>query len=184
MNNKVKGHLKIERIYPDKTEVVLDDPNTIVSGMGVILSYLFAGEGSDNILDYQIKYAQLGWGSQTLDPSVYSLDDPVDDAEEYGENAIQTYLDPIENGSITIENAFYKIPYHAIAKVSDTSVRYSILIEEDALLGSTDVSEIGLFVKNYQGNAEDNPILVAYKTFTALTKSTDFALLFTWTITW
>ena len=51
----INGHLTIIRRWnTGQEEVLLDDSNIIVSGMGVGLSYLFTGSGSDSVLDYQI----------------------------------------------------------------------------------------------------------------------------------
>ena len=55
------GHLKIIKVFNDGSEeVYFDDSNIIVSGMGVALSYLFAGSGSTTITDYHIDKFQLG----------------------------------------------------------------------------------------------------------------------------
>ena len=60
-NVGITGHLTIvRRSREGQEEVLLDDPNIIVSGMGVGLSYLFTGSGSDSILDYQIDRFQVG----------------------------------------------------------------------------------------------------------------------------
>ena len=57
----ITGHLTIIRQWNDgEEEVLLDDSNIIVSGMGVGLSYLFTGSGSDSVLDYQIDRFQVG----------------------------------------------------------------------------------------------------------------------------
>ena len=57
----ITGHLKIiKKMSTGEEEVLLDDPNIIVSGMGVGLSYLFTASGSDSILDYQIERFQVG----------------------------------------------------------------------------------------------------------------------------
>ena len=56
----ITGHLTIIKKYNDgQEEVVFDDHNIIVSGMGVALSYLFTASGSNTILDYQIDRFQL-----------------------------------------------------------------------------------------------------------------------------
>ena len=57
----ITGHLTIVKKYKDgEEEVVFDDHNIIVSGLGVGLSYLFTGSGSNTIVDYQIERFQLG----------------------------------------------------------------------------------------------------------------------------
>ena len=46
-NMGINGHLSIVRRWNDgQEEVLLDDSNIIVSGMGVGLSYLFTASGS------------------------------------------------------------------------------------------------------------------------------------------
>ena len=57
----INGHLTIIKQYNDgQEEVVFDDHNIIVSGMGVGLSYMFTGSGSNSVLDYQIDRFQVG----------------------------------------------------------------------------------------------------------------------------
>lgn len=63
VTQSISGHLQIIKKYKDPErgqEIVLDDANIIVSGMGVGLSFLFTGSGSDSILDYQIDRFQVG----------------------------------------------------------------------------------------------------------------------------
>ena len=44
----IKGHLTISKIYSNGSEeIVFDDHNIIVSGMGVALAHLFALSGSN-----------------------------------------------------------------------------------------------------------------------------------------
>ena len=58
----ITGHLTISKQDKEsgEEEVLFDDHNIIVSGMGVGLSYLFTGSGSNSIVDYQIDRYQLG----------------------------------------------------------------------------------------------------------------------------
>ncbi len=57
----INGHLTIIKKFKDGTEeTIFDDHNIIVSGMGVGLSYMFNGSGSNTVLDYQIERFQLG----------------------------------------------------------------------------------------------------------------------------
>lgn len=52
--SRIHGHLEIVKVFNDgREEVVFNDHNTIVSGMGVGLSFLFTLSGSLKITDYQ-----------------------------------------------------------------------------------------------------------------------------------
>jgi len=52
----INGHLTIiKKMSTGEEEILLDDPNVIVSGMGVGLSYLFSASGSNDVLNYQIQ---------------------------------------------------------------------------------------------------------------------------------
>ena len=51
----INGHLTIIKKFTDgQEEVVFDDHNIIVSGMGVGLTYLFTGSGSNTVLDLSL----------------------------------------------------------------------------------------------------------------------------------
>ena len=57
----INGHLTIiKRHKSGQEEVVFDDHNVIVSGMGFGLTYMFTGSGSQSVLDYQIDRFQVG----------------------------------------------------------------------------------------------------------------------------
>ena len=87
----IYGHLTIIKRFQDgEEEVVFDDHNVIVSGMGVGLSYMFNGSGSNSVLDYQIDRFQLGVsGKPDQTPSLelsstYQLSGPLRSIAEYG----------------------------------------------------------------------------------------------------
>jgi hypothetical protein len=182
-DRNIKGNLKIEKVYKDHTELVQDDHNVIVSGMSVGLASLFSESGSTSILDYQIVYSQLGTGTGVLDTSTFTLTTPVGNVSGYGGDTITDTLQPIENGSVVAAEAFMIIPHSNISKVNKTSVRFKIVLDETAGGSGVSFKEIGLFMKNHTGNAADRPLLVAYRTFSPITKESDFAIVFTWTIT-
>jgi hypothetical protein len=56
-----------------------------------------------------------------------------------------------------------------------------IVLDENAANGN-DISEIGLFAKNPKGFKEDSPLLMAYKKFTAIPKTSDFSIVMHWNI--
>ena len=88
-NFLITGHLQIFKKYKDnREELYYDDHNIIVSGMGVGLSLLFQGSGSNKITDYQIAYFQLGTsGASGLEvSSTFQLSSALT-AAQYGTNA-------------------------------------------------------------------------------------------------
>lgn len=192
----VKGHLTISKLYKDgQEEVVFDDHNIIVSGMGVALSHLFALSGSNSVLDYQIDRFQIGVSGGT-ELEVYStntLSGPVTSITEYGldSNIIVASGHQIINNSIVAFDTWYGIiPQQNITRIDDTTVRYTILLDENCcnavniVRDSTEMSinEIGLFIKNIKFNDPEAPILVAYRHFDEIKKTSDFSIIFRWSI--
>lgn len=192
----INGHLTISKRYNQgEEEVIFDDHNIIVSGMGVGLSYLFTASGSDTITDYQIDRVQLGVGGppgpgETVE--IYELVDNLSSLNEYGtgSNINLEERQQITNGSLTTPRPFALIPSSKWSRVGDSSVRYTIVLDEEACNNITrlerlaPLNEIGLFMKNPTGNQDAKPILVAYRTFSDIVKTNDFSLIFRWTINW
>jgi len=201
---KITGHLQIAKIYNSgNEEIVYDDHNVIVSGMSVGLSYLFTLSGSNTITDYQLDRFQLGVSAPPTGgvvSSIYQLSGNLSSFEEYGGAAAGLILvssTQIKNGAApagpTGEEAFAYIPFSNITRIDDSSVRYTIIIDKDSCnnitrpagtAGTVDraLNEIGLFMKNPRGNPSTQSILVAYRQFTDIIKTSDFALVFRWTI--
>jgi hypothetical protein len=190
----INGHLKISKIYRNGVEeVVFDDHNIIVSGMGVALAHLFALSGSDSILDYQIDRFQIGIGGNSS-REVYSTNDlssPLSSFAEYGLDgdilAASGYQ--IKNNSVVVNNVYYGvIPQQNITRIDSNTVRYTIVIDDLSCnnitrLGvSKALNEIGLFVKNIKNNSPVAPILVAYRNFSDIVKTEEFSLVFRWSI--
>lgn len=200
---QVDGHLQIIKVFDDgKQEVVFDDHNIIVSGMGVGLAYLFSLSGPGNILEYQIDRFQIGVsGGPSLEvSSTYSLSGQLSSLQEYGDNSLLYVLEGYHAYSPSnlrpgIPEYFGYIPQHKVSRVGDSSVRYTITLDKDtasnlSVTRGTEVAinEIGLFMKNplgvISGNGLDTSILVAYRYFNGIVKTDDFALVFKWTINW
>jgi hypothetical protein len=184
---KPTGHLQIFKKYEDGAEeLFFDENNIITSGMGVGLSHLFAVSGASSIVDYQIIHFLIGSGGDYTDygVSTYKLQSPVAQSSEWGENTsliINNYY-PIQNGNVIAETRpFAKIMFSNINKVTNTSVRYTLVLDRNTLNGKY-VNEVGLFMRNPRGNTSPNPILVAYRPFTEITKTSDFSLIFRWTL--
>jgi len=190
----IKGHLKISKLYRNGAEeVVFDDHNIIVSGMGVALAHLFALSGSDSILDYQIDRFQIGIGGNSA-REVYSTNDlssPLSSFAEYGlDGDILTASGyQIKNNSVVVNNVYYGvIPQQNISRIDSNTVRYTIVIDDLSCnnitrLGvSKALNEIGLFIKNIKNNSPIAPILVAYRNFSDIVKTEEFSLVFRWSI--
>jgi len=188
----INGHLTIIKKFTDgQEEVVFDDHNIIVSGMGVGLTYMFTGSGSNSVLDYQIDRFQVGVsGPPTggVTSAIYELSGATTLAEYGGgSNLFIAVTDQITNTTIT-ESAAAMIPANKITKIGDSSVRYTLVVDEEACNSierdSTDmnINEVGLLMKNPTGNTADRPILVAYRTFSNIRKTSDFSLIFRWTL--
>tara|TARA_R110000803_G_scaffold66437_1_gene127942 strand:- start:2537 stop:3145 length:609 start_codon:yes stop_codon:yes gene_type:complete len=191
----ITGHLTITKKFTDgQEEVVFDDHNIIVSGMGVGLAYMFAGSGSNSIIDYQIDRFQLGisgppQGGTTS--SIYELSGALNSESAYGagSNLFIAQRDQIKNG-IALPTFAALIPANKVTRIGNASVRYTLVIDEEAgngLLSHTgsddaDINEAGLLMKNPTGNTDDRPILVAYRTFNNIRKTSDFSLIFRWTL--
>jgi len=189
----INGHLTIIRRWnTGQEEVLLDDSNIIVSGMGVGLSYLFTGSGSDSVLDYQIDRFQVGVsGPPTggVTSSIYELSGQLTNTEYgAGSNLFISVNGQLTNGSLTTDRAFALIPKNKITRIGDSSVRYTLVLDEEACNDLTrdgndaNINEVGMFMKNPTGNTTDRSILVCYRTFSNIRKTNDFSLIFRWTL--
>jgi len=182
------GHLQIFKRYEDGVEeLYFDDHNVITSGMGVGFSHLFAASGASSIVDYQIRHFLVGSGGDYSDygVSTYQLQSPNTAESEWGSNTgliIDPYY-PILNGVIGAAlSPFARIMFSNINKVTNTSVRYTLVLDRNTLNGNY-VNEVGLYMRNPRGTEPaPNPILVAYRPFTQITKTSDFSLIFRWTL--
>jgi hypothetical protein len=190
----IKGHLKISKVYRNGAEeVVFDDHNIIVSGMGVALAHLFALSGSDSILDYQIDRFQIGIGGNSA-REVYGTNDlssPLSSFAEYGlDGDILTASGyQIKNNSVVVNRVYYGvIPQQNVSRIDSNTVRYTIVIDDlscnniTRLGAQKALNEIGLFIKNIKNNSPVAPILVAYRNFSDIVKTEEFSLVFRWSI--
>lgn len=181
-----KGHLEIIKIWDDgKEEILFSEKNTIVSGMGVGLSYMFAASGQRSIKDFQIGRFQVGTNSHSVyGASTVQLASALS-VVQYGTNPDLTIssLDQIVNGVKQTSKAFALIPFNLIRRVDKTSVQFGLLLGPNTANLSSPLKEIGLFMNNPFGYLPTPaPILVAYKTFSSVQKTDQFSLLFKWTI--
>ncbi|MEY3310793.1 MAG: hypothetical protein RL348_111 [Bacteroidota bacterium] len=187
-NLNMNGHLTISKISNGEEEIIFDEKNVIVSGFGVGMAYLFSRQGSTNIIDYQIDRFQLGvsGNSGAQVSSTFQLSSSLTSIDQYTTTGLDSNLfaftgTQIKNGA-NANSVFCKIPFTKVTRVDDRSVRYTIFIDEDSCNNLSSLNEIGLFMKNPRGDANDASILVAYRYFTNIQKTSDFGLMFRWTI--
>lgn len=189
----ITGHLTIIRKWNDgEEEVLLDDSNIIVSGMGVGLSYLFTGSGSDSVMDYQIDRFQVGVSGPPaggVTSGIYELSGQLTESEYgAGSNLFIQVASQLTNGSLTTNRAFARIPKNKITRIGETSVRYTLVLDEEACNDleraneDLNINEVGMFMKNPTGQTNDRSILVCYRTFSNIRKTSDFSLIFRWTL--
>ena len=180
------GHLQIFKLFDNGEEkLVFNDNNVITSGMGVGFAHLFAASGGTTITEYQILNFLIGsGGTANYGVSTYELRSPVLHSTNWGSNTtlITEDLKPIENGDIkgtTLPLA--RIRFSNIHRVTTTSVRYTLVLDRSTL-NRASINEVGLYMRNPRGVSPPSPILVAYKPFTDITKTSDFSLIFRWTL--
>ena len=191
----IKGHLTVHKVTDGREELVYDEDNVIVSGFGWALAHLYGRVGSDTITDYQIDRVKLGVsGGTALQVSTTAdLSGALSSQTEYV-GAGDSNLEVVsgyrwENDSaITTGEWYAKIPFSKVTKVDDRTVRYTIFIDEDSCNGlsrggsDANLNEIGLFIKNPKASATETSVLAAYRYFSDIRKTSDFALVFRWTI--
>jgi len=181
-----RGHLEITKIYQDgREELYFSEKNTITSGMGIGLAYMFAGSGSQSIANYQIRYFQVGTSAwDNYGPSTFQLKSAISQADYSGGGLTVANPFVFRNGNTTAQTALVTIPFNLIRKVDSASVQFTLILPAEAANSvSNPLQEIGLYMKNPFNFANDVPLLVAYKTFPAIGKSSDFSIIFRWTIT-
>ena len=192
----IKGHLTVHKIVDGQEELVYDEDNVIVSGFGWALSHLYGKVGSDSITDYQIDRFKLGVsGNAELQVSTTNnLSGELSSITEYlgttGDSnlALVSGFRGADNFATTTLEPFAKIPFSKVTKVDDRTVRFTIFVDEDSCNNLTrhgdvvNLNEIGLFIKNPKASATETSILAAYRYFSDIRKTSDFALVFRWTI--
>ena len=191
-----KGHLTIHKIANGEEELLFEDKNVIVSGFGWALGHLYGLAGSPTVTDFQIDRFQLGVsghvGNQVS--STFQLSGPLSSTEDYTTNGDSNLLavsaDAYANDQINgTQSVFAKIPFSKVTKIDDRSVRYTIFVDEDSCNNLSrdalpvNLNEIALWVKNPKGRPNDASVMAAYRYFSNIRKTSDFGLVFRWTIT-
>lgn len=188
----IKGHLTVHKIVNGQEELVYDEDNVIVSGFGWALAHLYGQVGSEAITDFQIDRFKLGVsGSTELQVSTTTdLSGPLSSQTSYigtGDSSLDVVSGYKWQNDVATTNGewFAKIPYSKITKIDDRTVRYTILVDEDScndLPNDANLNEIGLFIKNPKASTTETSVLAAYRYFSNIRKTSDFAIVFRWTI--
>ena len=192
----MKGHLTIHKIANGEEELVYDEDNVITSGFGWALSNLYGKLGSNKITDYQIDRFKLGVSGQPSNQvsSTTDLSGSLSSFTEYHADGdsnlalVSGYR--WENDSIIAdENIYAKIPFSKVTRIDDRTVRFTIFVDEDSCnnlsrSGNSEIglNEIGVFIKNPKDNSPETSVLAAYRYFSNIRKTSDFGLVFRWTI--
>ena len=186
-NLDTSGNLEIWKVYNDgEQELVFSDHNTIVSGLAAGMMSLFGGMYSNDITDYQIRWFQLGLSSyDSIDKTITQLSSPIASASYDPSNVGTLVLSsvPIRINPDTVDNqGVVLIPWNHIRRASPTSVLYTLVLDSQS---GNDITykEAGLFLRSpFSHVTGPTPVLAAYKTFTSITKRSEFSLIFKWTI--
>ena len=133
----------------------------------------FSAYGTDTTLIISKRYR--GFHASTLDPPAVSLPH-------------RTYVELL-NTSAPLSSCIFSGTDQYFAEISDSKLsKYfmdsfdcEIVLDEQTGNGK-DITEIGLFSKNPKGFQEDSPLLIAYKNFTAIPKSSEFSLMISWSV--
>lgn len=189
------GHLEIWKVYPNGEEVlVFDEDNTITSGMGVGLGLLYAGSGADDVSNFQIRYFQVGVKGDTvidtygvsssyLASALGQVDGEADYRSEVGSTLLTSYHEMMAaDGSDYGDYYFATIPDSGIKRVDTNSVTYILYLDRNSCNHDVPLNEIGLFMQNPLGYGTHRSQLVAYRPFADLYKTSDYSLIFKWTL--
>jgi hypothetical protein len=196
----VSGHLEIYKVYEDgREEQVFTDHNVITSGMGVGLGLLYAGSGAADITNFQIRYFQVGVSGDTKissygvsETSLVSALGQVAGKTDYntvGDSVLPLVYHELMNwnGTTKLDSQggdswyFGVISDNSIKRVDLNSVTYILYIDRNSCNTIT-LNEVGLFMQNPLGSATKRSQLCAYRPFTNIAKTNDFALVFKWTL--
>ena len=80
-----------------------------------------------------------------------------------------------------LDQYFAKIKSGSVSKFFMDSFEAEIVLDESTANG-INITEAGLFAKNPKGFVQDSPLLMAYKKFTAIPKTSDISIVIHWNI--
>ena len=137
---------------------------------------------------YQLS-TPLHWSAYGEDTSllVYKRDRGFNastaDGTTFGELLFTSGLiSSIEFSSVDNSSSWFaSIPATDATKYFLDACETELVLDENSANGHT-ISEIGMFAKNPKGLVKDTPLLIAYKSFTGIPKTSEYSLVFHWSI--
>jgi len=180
------GHLEIYKKYLDgKVEKIYDEHNLITSGLGADLAMFFAATGVD-VSSYQIGYFQAGVsGITTATSAISELSSALvagGGVGGYGTNiALDIDRHELFSSGVAKTQDFVVISPAFIQKVNSTTVRFVVVLDEHTA-NNNSISEFGLFARNPFELSTERSLLVAYRAFDKIDKSSNFSLVIKWSI--
>lgn len=197
---KTVGELKITLEYKEGMTVSWHESiNSISDGMGYGLTNLFSTKGAEDPTDFAISYFQLGQGSlssylptQSTNKNFYSLASAFT-TSDYGSSSTNTLLSLNQIGSsggnfsspvgyTTSSTTFVEIDPDNKSTFYKGGFTTRLIVDNTTANGKS-ISEAGLFMKNPDGDfGIDSPIMVSYKTFNPIQKTSDFRVIFDWNL--
>jgi len=198
--------------FHNTSSLLLTDHGSSSSGSSIAGDYYFtpsaivwdASIDPDGYIPYQREWLSMVFGMDDSnyeyksDPNFYEIARPLLLNTSYGlatnggvENLNQlvassgNYSLGYSNQEVPLAISsmpFAKMMPDNITKITPNGAHHRIEIDLAMANGQT-ISEVGLFAKNPEGQPNDSPLMMAYKTtFTPLTKESDFSFVFDWTI--
>lgn len=192
------GEIEIWKQYADgEMELHYEDHNVITSGLGLGFAYLYAGSGAvTTIENFQITNFQVGAKGSFDDygSSTNGLAGPLSGNSYAGGELVLEEGNILKSTAVTTDDAgdlfkFVRIPYSNIHKITPTSVRYTLVVDQNSCnnlqhSNSTNMllNEVGLFMRNPNGFEIPARLIAAYRPFSPIYKTNNFALIFKWTL--
>jgi hypothetical protein len=180
------GHLEIYKKYTDTglEELVFEDHNLIVSGMGFTLAKYLCGSGVD-LSSFQITLFQVGVsGDDAATSATNDLGSPLSiGAGGWGLNtALDITTHNLYKAGSLVSRDFGVINPALIQKIRNDTVRWVLVLDENTANG-LNLNEIGLFSHNPLELSPPASVLCAYRKFDNIAKTQNFTLIFKWSIT-
>mgnify|MGYP003641988889 CR=1 FL=1 len=92
------------------------------------------------------------------------------------------HLSAVQFSSVENSSSWFPlIPDSNITKWYLDACETEIILDERSANGKT-ISEIGMFARNPKGLPNDTPLLIVYRSFTGIPKTSDYSLVFHWSI--
>ena len=175
----MQGEVTIEKRFQDGTrETIFLGKNIVTEGFGQGIAHLWADEGSVNIEDFRIKFAQIGTGEVAFGTvsSIYNLSAALE-FSDYGPDAslaFNKHDQLVLHGQLlsgssfetSSDQAFIELQAEDISMVNGSAVEFHFILDNTSIAGIVEVKELGLFMVNPRGKGNKEALLSAYKVLT------------------